>query len=349
MKTILLTGGGTGGHVLPNLALLPNLKKYFDKIYYIGSNGIEKTLLLSYPEIEYYEISTVKLQRKFTLKNLAIPFKLLRSINEAKKILKKLRPNVIFSKGGYVSLPVILAGAKLNIPCVTHESDLTLGLANKLMARYCDYVFTSFSTTAKTLKNGVFTGTPIRNSLFSADKKQALKFFGFSGKKPILLITGGSKGSVKLNELAKNSREILGKTFDIIHLTGKGNTDNFTAEYYFQAEFISRIELALTACDLAVTRGGANTLLELIALKKPSLIIPLPKTNSRGDQILNAEYFSSKGLSKTLPQENATKSSFIYNINALYRDYDEYKKRLNAYPVQSGNDKISELLNKISK
>lgn len=349
MKTILLTGGGTGGHVLPNLALLPELKKRFDKIYYIGSDGLEKTLLLSYPEIEYHEITTVKLQRKFTFKNFSIPFKLLRSVSQAKKILKKLRPSVIFSKGGYVSLPVILAGAKLKIPCVTHESDLTLGLANKLMASHCDFVFTSFDTTAKTLKNGVYTGSPIKESLFSVSKSDALKKLGFSGKKPVLLITGGSKGSIKLNELAKNSREILGKTFDIIHLTGKGNKDDFTADYYYQAEFFPEAEIPFTACDIAITRGGANTLFELISLQKPSLVIPLPKANSRGDQILNAEYFSSKGLTKTLLQENATKSSFIYNITAFYKDYEIYKKRLSDYPVKSGNKLIADLLLKISK
>lgn len=349
MKTILLTGGGTGGHVLPNLALIPELKTHFDKIYYLGSNGIEKQLLAPYDGIIFKEIDCVKLQRKFTFKNFAIPVKLLRSIHDAKKILKELRPDVIFSKGGYVSLPVVLAGAKLKIPCVTHESDLTLGLSNKLMVKHCNYVFTSFENTAKSLKNGVFTGSPIKPSLFSCDKKQSLKSFGFSGKKPVLLITGGSKGSVKLNELVRNSRRLLGQTFDIIHLTGKGNLDDFSADYYCAKEFLPQMELALAACDIAVTRGGANTLFELIALQKPALVIPLPKGNSRGDQILNAEYFSNKGLCKTLLQENATKSSFIYNVKTLYRDKTDYEKQLFAYPLKSGNKLIGELLSKIAK
>lgn len=349
MKKILLTGGGTAGHCVPNLALIPNLYEYFDKISYIGSNGIEKTLLEPFKDVDYHTIDCVKLERKFTFKNFKIPFKLISSINQAKKIIKNISPDIIFSKGGYVSLPVVIAGAKLGIPCVTHESDLSMGLANKLIAKKCNFVFTSFEQTAKTLPNGVYTGSPIKNNLFLCDKKQGLEFFNFSGRKPILLITGGSQGSNAINEVTLNALQELGNTFDIIHLTGKGKSTNFKADFYRQYEFLSQMEKAFSACDLVVSRGGSNALFELIALQKPSLIIPLPKNNSRGDQILNAKYFSEKNLCKMLLQENLTKSSFVYNVNLLLKECNFYKKKLNEYPIKSGNEKICELLYKISR
>lgn len=348
MKTIVLTGGGTAGHCLPNIALLPYLKKYFDNIVYIGGDGIEKTIATEH-NLTYYQIPTVKLQRKFTFKNFAVPFKLLKNIITTKKLLKSISPSVIFSKGGYVSLPVILAGNSLSIPCVTHESDLTIGLSNKIMAKKCEYVFTSFESTAKALPNGVFVGSPIRNSLFYQDKQSALKRFNLSGNKPVILVTGGSSGSLAINLALDKALDKLLEKYDIIHLCGKGKQKRPSKTGYTCLEYLNQMEMAFCASDVVVTRGGSNALFELIALSKPMLVIPLPKDNSRGDQIQNAKYFEERGLCKVLLQENLTSNSLIFNLNELYSHKQKYINALATYPMKKANYEISSLLNKISK
>lgn len=339
MKSIVLTGGGSGGHILPLIALLPQLKKSFDKIIYIGSEELEENIAKQH-NLPFYKIKTPKLERKLTFKNFAIPFKLLGSINKAKKLLKELKPNAILSKGGFVALPIVLAGSSLNIPCFTHESDLTLGLANKLISNKCKEVFTSFKETAQNLKNGLYTGSPIRENLFYTDRESALKRFNLSGNKPIICITGGSLGSVALNIAVKNSLNILGKNYDIIHLCGKGKQENIKIDFYRQYEFITDIEKAFLIADIVVTRGGSNALFELLVLNKPTLVIPLPKQNSRGDQIANANYFASKNLVKQLPQENLTPSSFVYNINDLYKHKSDYVFALQNYNIKIANTTI---------
>lgn len=348
MKTLVLTGGGTAGHCLPNIALLPYLKKRFDNIVYIGSNGIEKDIATEHG-LTYYSIPTAKLQRKLTLKNFAVPFKLLSSISECKRILKEINPSVIFSKGGYVALPVILAGYKLNIPCFTHESDLTIGLANKLMAKKCKLVFTSFPSTASTLPNGKHVGSPIRNSLFYQDRQSALKFFNLSGNKPIILVTGGSSGSLAINLALEKALPQLLEKYDIIHLCGKGKRKLPSKKGYVCIEYLSCIEKAFCIADLVVTRGGSNALFELVALSKPMLVIPLPKDNSRGDQILNAKYFEEKGLCKVLLQENLTSSSLVYSLNELYNERHVYIKNLISYPTKKANYEISKTLSEFAK
>ncbi len=348
MKTIVLTGGGTAGHCLPNIALLPYLKRHFDNIVYIGGNGIEKTIAEQH-NLTYYQIPTVKLERKFTFKNLGIPFKLFKNINLAKKILKDINPSVIFSKGGYVALPVVFAGNSLSIPCVTHESDLTVGLSNKLMAKKCEFIFTSFESTAKTLPNGVFVGSPIRNSLFYQDKQTALKSFNLSGNKPVILFTGGSSGSLAINLALDKALDSLLQKYDIIHLCGKGKQKRPSKSGYTCLEYLPEIEKAFCAADMVVTRGGSNALFELIALCKPMLVIPLPKDNSRGDQILNAKYFEQRGLCKVLLQENLTSSSLIYNINELYYQRQTLISALATYPMKKANYEICSLLSKIAK
>ena len=336
MKSIVITGGGTGGHILPLIALLPQLKTAFDKIIYIGSEELEETIAKQH-ELPFYKIKTPKLQRKLTFKNFAIPFKLLGSISKAKKLLKELKPNAILSKGGFVALPIVLAGSSLNIPCFTHESDLSLGLANKLMANKCKAVFTSFKETANGLKNGIYSGSPIRQSLFYKDKQTALKRFNLSGNKPIICITGGSLGSTAINIAVKNSLNQLGKNYDIIHLCGKGKQEEFKSQFYRQYQFITDIEKAFLISDLVVTRGGSNALFELLCLNKPTLVIPLPKKSSRGDQIANANYFAEKNLVKVLPQENLTPSSLVYNINDLFKHKEQYKTAMQNYDVKIAN------------
>lgn len=344
MSTIILTGGGTAGHCIPNIALLPYLKKTFDKIYYVGSeNGMEKNIV-SKTGIPYYEITTTKLKRSFSFDNLKIPFKLFKGISEAKKIIGKLNPDIIFSKGGFVSLPVVIAGNKCNIPVVSHESDLTVGLANKIASRYSVKVLTSFPETAKTLKNGLYSGAPIRSEFFSVNREKALKYFSFSGKKPILLVTGGSQGSESINRCVCSALDELLKTFDVIHLCGKGRFSAVKKEGYFQAEYLNCMEYALAVADVILSRAGSNTVFEILALKKPNVLIPLPKGVSRGDQILNAEYFAKKRLSTLLYHENLNKYSLVSAVKNTYKHRTSFYKALDEFPIKDGSPFIANFI-----
>lgn len=345
MATIVLTGGGTAGHCTPHLALLPHLKKYFEKIYYIGSkNGIEKNIIET-KDIPYFSISCVKFNRSNLLSNVKIPFILYNGIKQAKKILIELKPDVVFSKGGYVSLPTIIAASKLNIPVLTHESDFTLGLANKISSKYCKKILTSFPETAKTIKNGLFVGSPIRKFDNSIDRSEKLKCFSLSGDKPILLVTGGSQGSKAINGVLRESLSELLPKFDIIHLCGKNNIDKkITKKGYVQLEFTDKIDYAFDVCTICVSRAGANTLFELLYKKIPCLLIPLPKGNSRGDQVLNAEYFYKKGSVCVLNQDCLTSKSFVNQLNSLYSNRYNIKRNLEENPINDESEKIAKII-----
>ncbi len=345
MRTIVLTGGGTAGHCTPNVALLPYLQEHFDKIYYIGSEkGIEKDIIKK-TSIPYYSTNCVKLERNKLISNLKIPFVLLKGIKSSTDILKKIKPNVIFSKGGYVAVPTIIAGKKLNIPVISHESDYTIGLANKLTSRYCKKVLTSFEDTSKELKNGLHVGPPLRNELFNVDKSTALKFFNLSGFKPILLITGGSQGAKAINDAIRIILQDLLKTFDIIHICGKNNRDeSLTQKGYIQLEYLDKIEYAFNVCDVCVTRAGSNTLFELLSLKKPCLVIPLPKGASRGDQILNANYFHKKNMINLLFQENVNPNIFLKEIINTYNNKSSLILNLSKNPIENSCKKICEII-----
>ena len=345
MSTIVLTGGGTAGHCTPNLALIPYLKNNFDNIIYIGSStGIEKSLV-SKSNIPYYEVPCVKLKRSLSLSNLLIPFKLIKGVKESEKILRKINPKIIFSKGGFVSVPVVLAGKKLGIPIISHESDLTIGLSNKLTSKYCRKVLTSFPETAKKLKNGEYVGPPIRSELINAPKKEiALKYFNFPQNKPVILVFGGSQGAKAINTTLYNCLNKLLEKYNIIHICGKGNLNNVNKSGYYQREYMNNIEYAFSACDLCVSRAGSNAIFELLALKVPTLLIPLPKTQSRGDQIVNAEYFTKKGLTHILYQEKLTENSLIKSINKLYSEKDLIKANIEKTPVRDSNRLISNII-----
>ncbi|MBQ6728238.1 MAG: undecaprenyldiphospho-muramoylpentapeptide beta-N-acetylglucosaminyltransferase [Clostridia bacterium] len=349
MATIVLTGGGTAGHVMPHLALLPYLKQDFDNIYYIGSEfGMEKEIIAK-TGLKYYSVPCTKLIRKFTLKNFAIPFILYKGVRQAGKILDELKPDVIFSKGGYVSLPVVIAAKKRKIPVIAHESDYTVGLANRISAKYCDKVLTSFPSAAKTLKNGVHIGAPLKNSLYSVNKAESLKFFGLSGKKPVILITGGSLGSAAINSATRNALNNLLPDFDILHVSGKGNLSGIKKTGYVEIEFTDKMERAFACAAVCVSRAGANTVFEMASLKLPMLLIPLPKTVSRGDQILNAEYFKNLGLARVLHQENLTNETLSDSVRALYSDRQKLADAFNAHPIENAAYKISQILGKYKR
>lgn len=311
---IVLTGGGTAGHVMPNLALLPFLSKKFDRIYYVGSrDGIEKKLCEE-RAVEYFGIDTVKLRRDAFFTNLKIPFSLHKCVKEAKKLLKELSPDAIFSKGGYVALPVCLAARALKIPVVAHESDCSLGLANRITAPFAKCVITSNSATK--CKNALYIGNPLRPELFEADGSRVAGKYGLPGKKPLLLVVGGSKGSQALNEIVFANLDELLSRFEIIHVTGK--TDCLpTKKGYVAKEYANDIFDLYAAADVILSRAGANAVGEISALGKRVLYVPLPKTASRGDQIINARRAAAGGRAAVLEQENLSRAKLMNALGFL--------------------------------
>ncbi len=299
MKKVLFTGGGSAGHVVPNIALINALKGEAD-VCYIGTDGPEKALV-SAQKIPYFQISCPKLVRGFSLGNLKIPAAFLRAERQAREGLLAFRPDVVFSKGGYVALPVVFAAKKLKIPCLTHESDLSPGLANRLMAGKCRYVLTSFPETAEKFRNGKYCGSPLREELFGGDREAARKKYGFSGKKKVLLVFGGGSGSRAINDALRKCVSSLARKYDVLHLCGKGNVAESNIPGYVQREFERDMADAYAAADLVVSRAGSNTVFELLALKKPAILVPL-EGRTRGDQAENASYFQKRGLCRVLRQ-----------------------------------------------
>ena len=339
-KKIVLTGGGTAGHVTPNLALLPYLKQEGYEVIYIGSqNGIERTLIEA-EGIPYYGISTGKLRRYLSKENLKDVFKVLKGISEAKRLLKKLKPDLVFSKGGFVAVPVVL-GAKNHIPVIIHESDITPGLANKIAMPSARVICATFPETLQYVPKGkgVHTGTPIRKELFEGQREKGLSACGFSGEKPVLLMMGGSLGAVKLNDCLREILPELTKTFDIIHLCGKGNLDKGLQNRtdYKQFEYVSDgLNDLFAAADFVVSRAGSNSISEFLALKKPSLLIPLSARASRGDQILNAASFEKQGFARVLDEDEMTAETMKKEIFALYENKEKYVVAMEKSPAGDG-------------
>lgn len=341
MKKIVFTGGGTAGHIMPNIALINDLKNKAE-MFYIGGNGLEKDLIKKL-NIPFYEITTTKLKRSLSISNLFIPFKLIKAIKEAKKLLKQIKPDVIFSKGGYVSLPVVFAAKKLKINVISHESDLTMGLANKLCSKKCKYVCTSFSETAKTLKNGVFTGTPLRKEIFCGNKENAKKLFKSYKNAPTLLIVGGSLGSKTINETVFMLLPKL-QNYNIIHIVGKNNLKKFDFPNYVQLEFTNNIADLFSLADIVISRAGSNAIFEILALNKPNILIPLSKNASRGDQILNANYFKNKGYSCVILEEDLNETSLLNNTNNVLKNKENYINKMKKSNVKLANKTIIDLL-----
>ncbi len=340
-KCIVLTGGGTAGHVTLNINLQKELNKHFEKIIYIGSKtGIEKTLINSNTNYNYKQITTTKLSRKRILSNLSIPFKLIKGIKEAKILLKKYNPSVIFSKGGYVGLPVVIAGKKLGIPVICHESDLTMGLANKLAKKYATKICTNFQSTAKSNgKKCVHTGMPLK--LSSLSKQEAKQKLGISTSKPILLVTGGSLGSKAINNFVFENINELTKDYFVLHLTGKGNLNkNISVKDYKQIEFTNDMWTIFKATTYAISRAGANTIVELLSNGILTIFIPLPKANSRGDQIENAKHMEKLGLSKTILQENLSMKTLNDTLKNLKTNSAKIKSNIKNANFEDGTNKI---------
>lgn len=353
-KLIVLTGGGSAGHVTPNIALLPALRREGFELHYIGTeDGIERKLIEEQRDVSYHSISAGKLRRYFSLKNLSDPFRVLKGASQAKKLIKQLKPDVVFSKGGFVSVPVVMA-ANGKCPVVCHESDYTPGLANKIASRYADTVCVTFEDTLKYTgkTHAVHTGTPIRRELFSGIRQKGLDFLGFSGEKPIILVMGGSLGASALNEAVRGALPELCKRFDVVHLCGKGKLDESIGENpsYRQFEYISaELPDIMAATDLAISRSGANSVFEFLALRIPAIFVPLTAEQSRGDQILNAEYCEKKGYSAVMQQKDVTAESLLKKVNEVYDGRQSYISSMQTDSTLDGTDKVLEVILKAAK
>lgn len=351
MKRIILTGGGTAGHVTPNIALIPGLKELGYDIHYIGSyNGIEKNLIEQF-RIPYHGIASGKLRRYFSLQNFTDPFRVLKGFGEAKKLIKTLKPDVIFSKGGFVSVPVVIAGKQCHIPTIIHESDMTPGLANKLAIPSATKVCCNFPETLNHLpkEKAVLTGLPIREELLSGNREAAMKFCGLSCSKPVILIIGGSLGSVVVNNAVRQVLPELLKNFQVIHLCGKGKLDESlqNLDGYVQFEYIKdELKDLFALADIVISRAGANAICELLALHKPNLLIPLSAKASRGDQILNARSFEHQGYSIVLEEEALEPSVLLDAIQKLYREKDAYIANMKQ---SAGHNSIQTILGLIEE
>lgn len=346
MKRIVLTGGGTAGHVTPNIALLPALKENGYEVAYMGSyDGIEKKLISDF-DIPYTGIATGKFRRYLDLKNFTDPFRVIKGYRDAKKYLKEYMPDVVFSKGGFVSVPVVRAAAALHIPCIIHESDMTPGLANKLCIPVAQKICCNFPETLKLLPEdkAVLTGSPIRKELAEGNKLAGLNMCGFTANKPVIMVIGGSLGAANVNKAVREALPRLLNDFQVVHLCGKGKVDNLllNTEGYKQFEYIkAELKDLFAMADIVISRAGANAICELLALKKPNILIPLPASSSRGDQILNAKSFESQGFSIVLNEDDLTTELLMEKVHELYFTRQGYIDTMN----QSGQlDSISTIL-----
>ena len=351
MKKIVLTGGGTAGHVTPNIALIPELQKNGYEVHYIGSyDGIEKKLIEGM-QIPYYGISSGKLRRYFDPKNFSDPVKVLKGGREALSLLKKIKPDVVFSKGGLAAVPGVYAATLGPTQSVLHESDMTPGLANKLCIPFASRICANFPEALEALpKNkSILTGTPIRKELFCGNREKGLQFCGFSSDKPVLLVIGGSLGATNINQAVRTILPKLLREFQVIHLCGKGKLvpELEGTKGYVQYEYIEKeLRDLFAAADLVISRAGANAICELLALRIPNILIPLPASASRGDQILNANSFVRQGFSYLLEEESMTEDTLLTAIHETYANRDKYRA---AMADSQQNDAIAQILDMIKE
>ena len=351
-KKIVLTGGGTAGHVTPNMALIPELKEAGYEISYIGSHtGIEKKLIADF-HIPYYSISTGKLRRYFDPKNFSDPFRVMKGFFEAKQVLKKIKPDVVFSKGGFVSVPVIKAAASLGIPCILHESDMTPGLANKLSFSSAKTICCNFPETLELLPadKAVLTGTPIRKELLRGSREIGKKFCGFKDDKPVIMVTGGSLGAQSINETIRYALPRLLPYFNIVHLCGKEKMDNLklNMEGYKQFEYVkNEMKDIFAMADVVVSRAGANAICELAALRKPNILIPLSAKSSRGDQIINAKSFEKQGFSLVIDNEELDEDILVESIFDVYEHREKYITKMQESNQSGATETILKIIEDI--
>lgn len=348
-KCILFTGGGSAGHVIVNLALIPVFQKDGWEIDYIGSKeGIERKLISGLAGVTYHPISTGKLRRYMSLENVKDPFKVIKGTLQAWRIIGKRKPGIIFSKGGFVSVPVVMAAKLRRVPAVIHESDFTPGLANKLSIPFAKKVLTTFPETVDYLpaKKSEYVGAVIRDELFQGSKAKGLDDCGFSQGKPVLLIMGGSVGSRKINETVRESLPQLLDSFQVIHICGDGNKDaTLEQSGYAQFEFVQEELKDIFACsDFVISRAGSNAIFEFLALNIPMLLIPLSRSASRGDQIVNAKNFEEKHYSRVLEEEALTNDQLLEEITTLQKNAPVMRDEMKKYRTEKSRDQVIDML-----
>lgn len=347
---IVLTGGGTAGHVTPNLALIENLQLEGWQIDYIGSaNGVEKNLVESV-NIPFHAISTGKLRRYFSWKNFIDPFKIIFGLVQALILLHKLETDIVFSKGGFVAFPVVVAAWLSRIPVIAHESDLSPGLANRLCFPFVNKICLTFDIAKKHFKRQSkveVTGTPIRHTLFHGSKARGLALCGFNEDKPCLMMIGGSQGASSINQVLRACLPALTQHFQVIHLCGKGKIDKALAALpgYFQLEYANtELPDLFATSDIIISRAGANSLYEILALQKPHILIPLSAKVSRGDQIQNARYFSEQKISFVIPEETLNPTRLLQVIEEVSAFQDDIIQRIKLLNIESAAVKIINII-----
>ncbi|SDQ84787.1 undecaprenyldiphospho-muramoylpentapeptide beta-N-acetylglucosaminyltransferase [Virgibacillus salinus] len=351
---ILFTGGGSAGHVIVNLALIPIFQKEGWEIDYIGSKrGIERNLIEQLKGVTYYPISTGKLRRYMSKENFKDPFKVMKGTMQAWRIIGKRNPSIIFSKGGFVSVPVIMAAKMRGVPAVIHESDFTPGLANKLAIPFANKVLATFPETMKYLpeKKAEYVGAIIRDELFQGNKDKGLELCGFSKAKPVLLIMGGSGGSEKINNTVRASLDELLPVFQIAHICGQGKTDtSINRDGYKQFEYVNEVLKDLfAATDFVLSRAGSNAIFEFLALRKPMMLIPLSKEASRGDQIINAKSFVEKRYARVMEEEELTEDSLVHELSQLKEHAPIMMDNMKNYQSEKARDRVIEIIKNSGK
>ena len=352
-KRVLFTGGGTAGHVMVNLALIPYFEEQGWKIDYIGSkNGIERDLIEDLPEVTYYPITTGKLRRYMSVENLKDPFKVLKGTWEAWRIIGKLKPDIIFSKGGFVSVPVVAAAKLRGVPAIIHESDMTPGLANKLAIPFAKKVLATFPETMQHLpeKKAEYVGAVVRETLLTGSKKQGRDFVENESSKPVMLIMGGSIGSQKINTSIRDNLENLLERYHIVHICGKGNVDETVKqEGYVQFEYVNEeLKDIFAVTDIVISRAGANAIFEFLALDIPMLLIPLSRAASRGDQIDNAKSFEKRGFAEVL-QEEELEAKLMEKIANLEQKAPIIRDKMAQVPGSESRHKVIAIIKEMAK
>ncbi|MED4603721.1 undecaprenyldiphospho-muramoylpentapeptide beta-N-acetylglucosaminyltransferase [Paenibacillus validus] len=354
MNKIVFTGGGTAGHVTPNLAVMAKLRERGWEIHYIGSrNGIEREIV-EHEGVPFHPIASGKLRRYFDLKNFKDPFRVALGVGQAYGLLRRLKPHIVFSKGGFVSVPVIVACRLAGVPVISHESDLTPGLANKISMPFASRICVTFPETLQYVRSdkAECTGLPIREQILQGAAARGLSLCGFHSQKPVLLVMGGSLGAQRINQTVRASLDTLLQRYQIIHICGKGHVDPTLAgkRGYSQFEYVKdELPDLLAAADLVVSRAGSTSIFEFLALNKPMLLIPLSRAASRGDQILNANSFQSQGYAHVLFEEDLSADALVSGISALYDERDAMKRRMADNPYGNGTETIVRLLEALKR
>ncbi|MGN1020892.1 MAG: undecaprenyldiphospho-muramoylpentapeptide beta-N-acetylglucosaminyltransferase [Aristaeellaceae bacterium] len=354
MKKIVLTGGGTLGHVTPHLSLIPHLKEAGYEIHYIGTEkGMEAEKIRSVPGVTYHAVQSGKLRRYFSWQNFIDPFKVIAGAFQSALLMGKIKPDVVFSKGGFVAVPVVFGAWLHRVPVVCHESDLTPGLANRLCAPFARRIATTFPECAQALgPKAEMTGTPLRPELFRGSRARGLTHLGFDGSRPILLMMGGSSGAQAVNKALREALPRLTDRFDVAHICGKGNLDEALQGVagYRQLEFLdAELPDALACADLVLSRAGSNALCEFQALCKPMLLVPYPKGASRGDQILNAQSLQRRGLAHVLLQEDMTADTLVKALDDTWASREQLTEALHAAPPADGTRRVLEMIEEVQR